>query len=126
MKLEMVVLKVREFTHQIRFEDVIAKTDAALLSINPTVTVNGVKTKFDKVKAADRDNIVFNALISTGFYIINELEADYEVKTSIEDAELDVDVKRLLNEKLSPKESINTLLSELVDNTQGIMFGVNE
>ena len=117
---------MNQFTHQIRFEDVIAKTDAALLSINPTVTVNGVKTKFDKVKASERDNIVFNALISTGFHIIHELEADYDIKTSIEDAELDINVTRLISEKVFPKESVNTLLSELVDNTKGIMYGVNE
>ena len=122
----MVVHKVREFTHQIRLEDVIAKTDSALTSINPTVTFNGVKTKYAKIPPAERDNVIFNCLIATGYYIIHELEADYELKTSIEDAELDVDIKRLLNEKVFPKESINTLLSELVDNTQGIMYGVND
>ena len=117
---------MREFTHQIKFEDVIAKTHYALLSINPTVTVGGEKIKFSSVKGNKIDDIVFNTLISTGFHIIHELEDDYKIKTSIEGAELDVKVDDLLRDKIFRKASFDQMIAEVVENLENIATGVND
>lgn len=110
------------FTHQIRFEDVIWATDKALKRINPIVMDNGKSKKYSEIIGSESANIIFNVLIATGFHIIFELESEFYIKTSIDNAELDININTLLKEKQFPSDGINTLLSKLTENSESIAY----
>ena len=96
------------------------------MEINPEIVVSGEKKQYIDLTGRERENIAFNSLIATGYNIISELQIVDYIKTSIEDAEIDINVDDLLRERIFRNSTINELLAELVENTEGIAFGVND
>ena len=101
------------FEHLIKFEDIIFKVDNALLDIDPMINTVDGKLRYSKVNQKERDNLAFNILIATGFYVIHDLQQESYIKTSIEDAVIDVDIDNILWDKVIKKPSVNQILSDL-------------
>lgn len=114
-----------EFQHLIRFEDVIYRIIEDLEEINPKVIISGEKKRYSDLDVNGKENAAFNTLIATGYNIICELQIKEYIKTSIENAEVDIAVDDLLTEKIFRNSTIDKLLAKLVENTEDISLGIS-